>query len=186
MGLIASRKTDRWDWAECRENQVLPTVTKPATDDAGEGDDYRTIGPSCAGTVAAWRDWHGRGTWSMMVQILSISLVLNFALTEVLVPQWGALTGWLAGETWRLNKCSHRNCVKIQLTVDSALSPVLKVLNTASELGTTEKHENYSRPVSNDRSCHTQWMDSAVPWVKSVGKLTQSMNGERSSSFSAI
>ena len=76
----------------------------------------------------------------MMVQILSISLVLNFALKEVLVPQWGALT----------------QCVKIQLTVDSALCPVLKVLNPASELGTTEKHENYSRPVSNDRSCHTQ------------------------------
>ena len=93
---------------------------------------------------------------------------------------------WLAGETWRLNKCSYVNCVKIQLTVDSALCPVLKVLSPAIELGTTEKHENYSRPVSNDRSCNTQWMDSAVPWVKSVGKLTQSMNGERSSSFSAI
>ena len=55
-----------------------------------------------------------------------------------------------------LDKCSHVNCVKIQLTVNSALCPVLKVLNPASELGTTEKHENYSRPVSNDRSCHTQ------------------------------
>ena len=89
----------------------------------------------------------------MMVQILSLSLVLNFALTEVSVPQWGALTGWLAGETWRLNKCSHVNRVKIQLvTVDSALcGPVLKVLNPAGELGKTEKHENYSRPVSNDR-----------------------------------
>ena len=76
----------------------------------------------------------------MMVQILSISLVLNFALTEVLVPQWGELTERLAGEAWRLNKCSHVNCVKIQLTVDSALCPVLKVLNPASELGrTTEK-----------------------------------------------
>ena len=92
----------------------------------------------------------------MMVQILSISLVLNFALTEVLVPQWGELTERLAGEAWRLNKCSHVNCVKIQLTVDSAFCPVLKVLNPASELDTTEKHENYSRPVSNDRSCHTQ------------------------------
>ena len=83
-------------------------------------------------------------------------LVLNFTLTEVLVPQWGALTEWLAGGTWRLNKCSHVNGVKIQLTVDSALCPVLKVLNPASELGTIEKHENYSRTVSNDRSCHTQ------------------------------
>ena len=33
------------------KNQVPLTVTKPATDDAGEGDDYRTIGPSCAGTM---------------------------------------------------------------------------------------------------------------------------------------
>ena len=31
-----------------------------------------------------------------------------------------------------LDKCSHVNCVKIQLTVDSALCPVLKVLNPAS------------------------------------------------------
>ena len=67
----------------------------------------------------------------MMVQILSISLVLNFALTEVLVPQRGALTESLTGEAWRLKKCSHVNCVKIQLTVDSALCPVLKVLNPA-------------------------------------------------------
>ena len=123
----------------------------------------------------------GHGKWWFRY-----SLVLNFALTEVLVPQWGALTEWLAGETWRLSKCSHVNCVKIQLTVDSALCPVLKVLNPASELGTTEKHEYYSRPVSNDRSCHTQWLDSAVPWVKWVGKLTQSMNGERSLCFSVI
>ena len=90
----------------------------------------------------------------MMVQILSISLVLNLALTEVLVPQWGALTEWLAGETWRLNKCSHVNCVKILLTMDFALCPVLKVLNPANELDTTEKHENYSRPVS---ICGQHW-----------------------------
>ena len=66
-----------------------------------------------------------------------------------------SLSDW-PGRLRRLNKCSHVNCVKIQLTVGSALCPVLKVLNPASELGTTEKHENYSRTVSNDRSCHTQ------------------------------
>ena len=66
-----------------------------------------------------------------------------------------ALSEW-PGRLGDLDKCSHVNCVKIQLTVDSALCPVLKVLNPASKLGTTEKHENYSRPVSNDRSCHTQ------------------------------
>ena len=32
--------------------------------------------------------------------------------------------------------------------MDSALCPVLKVLSPASELGMTEKHENYSRPHS--------------------------------------
>ena len=161
MGLIASRKTDRWDWAECRENQVL------LTDKTGNWwrgrrrrlpDHWTFVCGNYGGVkrLTRKRDMVNAGS----------DLVLNFTLTEVLVAQWGALNEWLAGETWRLNNCSHVNGVKIQLTLDSALCPVLKVLNPASELGTTEKHESYSRPVNSDRSCDTHWMDSVVPWVK--------------------
>ena len=173
---------DGWDCAECRENQVLD-CDKTGNWWCGRRrrlpDHWTSMCGNCGGVkrLTQKRDMVNDGSDTKYQFCSELRL-------EVLVPQWGALTEWLAGETWRLNKSSHVNCVKIQLTVDSALCPVLKVLNPASELGTTENLENYSRPVSNDRSCHTQWMDNAVPWVKSAGKVTQ--NGERSSSFSAI
>ena len=106
MGLIGSRKTDHWDWAECRENQVLLTVTKPATDDwCGRRrrlPDHWTF--MCGNRLRCGVKRLTR-KWDMVNDALD--LVLNFALTEVLVPQWGTLNEWLAGETWRFNKCSH-------------------------------------------------------------------------------
>ena len=65
------------------------TATKPATDDAGEGDDYWTFlcwncGMNRHGSVNG-----GSGT---------LSVFLNFALTKVWVPQWGACRDWRFGD----------------------------------------------------------------------------------------
>ena len=92
----------------------------------------------------------------MMVHIQSCSELRLDGGVGSSISGENSLSDW-PGRLRRLNKCSRVNCVKIQLKwIQSALCPVLKVLNLASELGTTEKHENYSRPISNDRSSHIQ------------------------------
>ena len=51
------------------------------------------------------------------------------------------------GEIWRREKCSHVNCLKIQLRGESAVCPVVKVLNEPHRTR-HGKQENYSRPIT--------------------------------------
>ena len=152
--LIASRKTGHWDWAECRGNQVLLTVsvTKPAADDAGEGDDYPTSGPPCAGT-ATWRD---EGHGSLNDGLDTLSVFLNFALTEVWVQRGVCREG-----RFRDLRSVQMGPVKIHLTVKFSVCPgcTESVEPHSARHG---KHENYSRPVM----VEAVTIDSAV-WVKS-------------------
>ena len=63
--------------------------------------------------------------WSQFVPNMSTDIRGHEGLGSSLGSMYG-------GEIWRLEKCSHVNFLKIQLTVESAPA-VLKVLNVLNE-----------------------------------------------------